>query len=58
MSTVRLTLGLLALALPTGPGVSREDIRRICDLVRVGARNGTEVTARWHRDHSGDGGPS
>lgn len=34
------------LALPTGPTISREDIRRICDIVRLSVERGHEVT-RW-----------
>ncbi|MFI1358038.1 dTDP-4-dehydro-6-deoxyglucose aminotransferase [Streptomyces sp. NPDC020898] len=34
------------LALPTGPTVSREDIRRVCDVVRVTLERGREVTRR------------
>ncbi|MCX5192910.1 DegT/DnrJ/EryC1/StrS family aminotransferase [Streptomyces sp. NBC_00249] len=32
------------LALPTGPTVSREDIRRVCDIVRLTVERGHEVT--------------
>ncbi|MFJ7984337.1 dTDP-4-dehydro-6-deoxyglucose aminotransferase [Streptomyces sp. NPDC096351] len=34
------------LALPTGPTVSREDIRRVCDIVRLTLERGHEVTRR------------
>ncbi|MCZ1017739.1 dTDP-4-dehydro-6-deoxyglucose aminotransferase [Streptomyces noursei] len=34
------------LALPTGPTVSREDIRRVCDIVRLTVERGHEVTRR------------
>ncbi|QNP70794.1 dTDP-4-dehydro-6-deoxyglucose aminotransferase [Streptomyces roseirectus] len=34
------------LALPTGPTVSREDIRRVCDVVRLSVQRGHEVTRR------------
>lgn len=34
------------LALPTGSSVSRESIRRICDVIRLAVAKGPEVTAR------------
>jgi dTDP-4-amino-4,6-dideoxyglucose len=39
------------LALPTGPTVSREHVRQVCDIIRVAASYGHEVTARWRRQH-------
>jgi len=42
-------LSARVLALPTGTGVSSEDIRRICNVVRLAASNGPEITARWQR---------
>ncbi|MEU0383216.1 aminotransferase class I/II-fold pyridoxal phosphate-dependent enzyme [Streptomyces chartreusis] len=33
-------------ALPTGPSVSRCDIGRVCEVIRVAARHGAEVTER------------
>lgn len=42
-------LSARVLALPTGPGVSREDIRRVCDIVRIAVTHGVEVTARWRQ---------
>ncbi|MFB9904173.1 dTDP-4-dehydro-6-deoxyglucose aminotransferase [Allokutzneria oryzae] len=35
------------LALPTGTTVSREDIRRVSDIVQIAAGNGAQVTSRW-----------
>lgn len=37
------------LALPTGPTISREDVRRVCNIVRLVAANGPEVTQRWQQ---------
>lgn len=39
------------LALPTGTTVSREDIRRVCNIIRIAVSRGTEITSRWR--HSG-----
>ncbi|HET9381075.1 MAG TPA: DegT/DnrJ/EryC1/StrS family aminotransferase, partial [Streptomyces sp.] len=39
------------LALPTGPTVSREDIRRVCDIVRLTLAQGHEVTRRAGGTH-------
>jgi len=47
-------LSARVIALPTGSTVSREDIRRVCDIVRLAATRGTELTARWCQAHSGD----
>lgn len=42
------------LALPTGPGVSSEDIRRVCDVISFTVTNGELISARWdHRKHEG-----
>ena len=41
-------LSARVVALPTGPSISREDIRRICNVVRLAAAHGGEVTARRH----------
>ncbi|QBJ96223.1 dTDP-4-dehydro-6-deoxyglucose aminotransferase [Rhodococcus sp. ABRD24] len=35
------------LALPTGPAVSSEDIRRVCDIVRIAVTNGELINAQW-----------
>lgn len=35
------------LALPTGPSVSSEDIRRVCDVVRVAVANGALIAQQW-----------
>ncbi|HKS50128.1 MAG TPA: dTDP-4-dehydro-6-deoxyglucose aminotransferase [Amycolatopsis sp.] len=43
------------LALPTGPSVTREDIRRICDVVTMAVNHGAEVTHRW-RARRGEAG--
>ncbi|MCO5995415.1 dTDP-4-dehydro-6-deoxyglucose aminotransferase [Actinoallomurus rhizosphaericola] len=42
------------LVLPTGPAVSGEDIRRVCDVVRCAVTRGRQVTERFHRrtDHA------
>lgn len=45
-------LAAQVIALPTGPAVSREDVRRICDIARVAAGAGHQVTARW-RERAG-----
>lgn len=37
------------IALPTGTSVSRESIRRVCDVIRLTVSRGTEVTARHQR---------
>jgi dTDP-4-amino-4,6-dideoxyglucose len=37
------------LALPTGTSVSHEDVRRVCDVVRLAVREGHEVTERRRR---------
>ncbi|MCF3122736.1 aminotransferase class I/II-fold pyridoxal phosphate-dependent enzyme [Streptomyces arenae] len=37
------------LALPTGTAVSRESIRRICDVLRLVVSRGAEVTSRWQQ---------
>ncbi|MFF9672860.1 dTDP-4-dehydro-6-deoxyglucose aminotransferase [Streptomyces eurythermus] len=34
------------IALPTGPAASREDIRRVCDIIRVAAAHGPRITAQ------------
>ncbi|MEU0247478.1 dTDP-4-dehydro-6-deoxyglucose aminotransferase [Streptomyces sp. NPDC006235] len=39
-------LAARALALPTGSVVSREDIRRICNVIRLAVTHGHEVSAR------------
>ncbi|MFF7652557.1 dTDP-4-dehydro-6-deoxyglucose aminotransferase [Streptomyces sp. NPDC007983] len=46
-------LSARVLALPTGSTVSREDIRRVCDIVRVAATHGGELTARRRRASPG-----
>nr|AGS49621.1 aminotransferase [uncultured bacterium esnapd12] len=35
------------LALPTGPAVSSEDIRRVCDIIRFAATSGELINALW-----------
>lgn len=45
-------LAAQVVALPTGPAVSREDVRRICDIARVAAGAGHQVTRRW-RERTG-----
>lgn len=35
------------MALPTGTSVGREDIRRVCNIIRLAAVKGAEITARW-----------
>ncbi|MEU8891609.1 dTDP-4-dehydro-6-deoxyglucose aminotransferase [Streptomyces sp. NPDC048442] len=35
------------LALPTGPSVSFEDIRRVCSIVRIAAERGRQIDAMW-----------
>ncbi|MFI1205291.1 dTDP-4-dehydro-6-deoxyglucose aminotransferase [Streptomyces sp. NPDC020883] len=47
-------LSARVIALPTGSTVSREDIRRVCDIVRLAATRGAELTARWRQAHSSD----
>ncbi|MCX5340131.1 aminotransferase class I/II-fold pyridoxal phosphate-dependent enzyme [Streptomyces atratus] len=37
------------LALPTGSAVSRESIRRICDVLRLVVSRSDEVTSRWQQ---------
>lgn len=37
------------LALPTGPAVSSEDIRRVCDVIRLATTKGPQVDAEWDR---------
>lgn len=37
------------LALPTGPSVSSEDIRRVCDIVRLAATEGPRIDAEWDK---------
>lgn len=41
-------LSARVVALPTGSTISREDIRRVCNIVRLAATRGSELTARWH----------
>lgn len=41
------TLSSQVLALPTGPAVSSEDIRRVCDIIRLAAANGELINAQW-----------
>ncbi|MFV2099065.1 dTDP-4-dehydro-6-deoxyglucose aminotransferase [Micromonospora sp. LOL_013] len=48
-------LSARVVALPTGSMISREDIRRVCNIVRLAATRGSELTARWHQQ-SGAGG--
>ncbi|MCQ4212348.1 dTDP-4-dehydro-6-deoxyglucose aminotransferase [Streptomyces longispororuber] len=35
------------LALPTGPSVSSEDIRRVCSIIRLAAERGEQIEAMW-----------
>ncbi|TDC01628.1 dTDP-4-dehydro-6-deoxyglucose aminotransferase [Micromonospora fluostatini] len=42
-------LSARVVALPTGSTISREDIRRVCNIVRLAATRGSELTARWHQ---------
>ncbi|MEU0744384.1 dTDP-4-dehydro-6-deoxyglucose aminotransferase [Streptomyces sp. NPDC006134] len=35
------------LALPTGPSVSSEDIRRVCSIIRLAAERGEQIDAMW-----------
>ncbi|MDB1090301.1 dTDP-4-dehydro-6-deoxyglucose aminotransferase [Streptomyces sp. ACA25] len=49
-------LSARVLALPTGSTISREDIRRVCNIVRLAASRGSELTARWEQSRSGDQG--
>ncbi|MFE0824567.1 dTDP-4-dehydro-6-deoxyglucose aminotransferase [Streptomyces sp. NPDC058847] len=35
------------LALPTGPSVSFEDIRRVCSIIRLAAERGEQIEAMW-----------
>ncbi|NEB81463.1 dTDP-4-dehydro-6-deoxyglucose aminotransferase [Streptomyces sp. SID14478] len=35
------------LALPTGPSVSFEDIRRVCSIIRLAAERGGQIEAMW-----------
>lgn len=35
------------LALPTGPSVSAEDIRRVCGIIRMSATHGEQIDALW-----------
>ncbi|MGH3855308.1 MAG: dTDP-4-dehydro-6-deoxyglucose aminotransferase [Pseudonocardiaceae bacterium] len=37
------------LALPTGTTVSLEDIRRVCNIIRLVVSYGAEITARWRQ---------
>ena len=41
-------LAAQVIALPTGTSVGREDIRRVCNIIRLAAAKGGEITARWH----------
>ncbi len=43
-------LAARVLAMPTGTTVSREDIRRVCNIVRIAAERGTDITARRRQD--------
>nr|AKG06387.1 aminotransferase DesII [Salinispora mooreana] len=47
-------LAARVVALPTGSTISREDIRRVCNIVRLAVSRGSELTARWHQ-HVGAG---
>ncbi|MEU9124679.1 dTDP-4-dehydro-6-deoxyglucose aminotransferase [Streptomyces sp. NPDC048506] len=47
-------LSARVIALPTGSTVSGEDIRRVCDIVRLAASRGPELTARWRRARRSD----
>lgn len=42
-------LSARVLALPTGSTISREDIRRVCNIVRLAVSRGAELTARWQQ---------
>ena len=35
------------LAVPTGTTVAREDVRRVCNIIRLAVSKGIEITARW-----------
>jgi dTDP-4-amino-4,6-dideoxygalactose transaminase len=35
------------MALPTGTGVSTDDVTRICDIVRFAVRHGSDIMRRW-----------
>ncbi|MER7166817.1 dTDP-4-dehydro-6-deoxyglucose aminotransferase [Micromonospora sp. NPDC000207] len=37
------------LALPTGPSVSSEDIRRVCDVIRLATTSGALINAEWDK---------
>lgn len=39
-------------ALPTGTTIFREDIRRVCNIIRLAVSRGSEVTARWRAEES------
>lgn len=41
------------LAVPTGPSVSAEDIRRVCGIIRIAARNGKQISAQWRNASDG-----
>ncbi|TDC61644.1 dTDP-4-dehydro-6-deoxyglucose aminotransferase [Micromonospora sp. KC207] len=47
-------LSARVLALPTGSGISREDIRRVCNIVRLAVSRGSELTARWQQQSGPD----
>jgi dTDP-4-amino-4,6-dideoxy-D-glucose transaminase len=40
-------LAARVLAVPTGTTVAREDIRRVCNIIRLAVSKGAEITARW-----------
>lgn len=42
-------LAARVVALPTGSTITREDIRRVCNIVRLAVSRGSELTARWHQ---------
>ncbi|MEZ3182552.1 dTDP-4-dehydro-6-deoxyglucose aminotransferase [Streptomyces pimonensis] len=46
-------LAARVLALPTGTSVSREDIRRVCNVLRLAVSYGADVTTRWNRMKGG-----